>query len=136
MSAASFVSRAVLFTFAVIGVAGAAPIAWQQFTGVKACPAIVTVPACNVVLLGYVLMAISAFLMSRARTITFFTAWAPLFLLALIGSGLELVSQDTCPRTSGGVPMCFLSLGLLTLLVLIFLSISRINTLFHETPVY
>lgn len=112
-------SRAAVFVLAMIGVAGVAPIAWQQLTGVKACPVLVAIPACNIVLLGYLLMAISAFLPFRARTIGFFIGCAPLFLLALTGSVLELLGQDTCPRTASGIPTCFFSLGLVTLLAMI-----------------
>lgn len=39
------------------------------------------------------------------------------FLLALKGTVTELSGTVICPRTAGGTPMCYLSLGFCTLLL-------------------
>jgi len=46
----------------------------------------------------------------------------PLFL-ALKGSIIEITGTEICPRSSGGIPMCFISLGVcVSLIVSKFLS--------------
>ena len=125
--AATNIARVGLFLLGMIGVIGVAPIAWQQFTGAMACPALGLVPACHIVLIGYLLVVISVFLASKIRTVVFLVGWVPLFVLALSGSGLELFVHDTCPRTSGGIPTCYLSLGLLVILGVISLTERRLR---------
>lgn len=115
------VARALLFGLALAGTIGVLPIVQKQVTGVAACPALGPIPACYLVLLGYVLIAVSALPGPRYRFRTFAVGWIPLFLLAISGSGLEFFIRDTCPRTSDGVPTCYLSLGLLCLLAVIYL---------------
>ena len=121
----SKMARAAIVVLATIGLGGIAPIAYQQLSGERACPALGPVPACYVVLLGYGLIATSALLAWRFRPLVFLAGWGPLFLLALIGSSLELFGQQVCPRSSAGIPACFLSFLLLGLLAVIYLAERR-----------
>lgn len=119
-------TRAAIFMLAMVGVAGAAPIAYQQLVGVKSCPALGLLPACYVVLVGYGLIALSPALSERRRPWVFLCGWAPLFLLALMGSTLELLVQPTCPRSSVGVPACFLSMFLIGLIAVLY-AVERVS---------
>lgn len=117
----STIARLGIFTLAAIGLSGVAPIAYQQLSGVSACPALGPAPACYVVLVGYGFIAVSAFFRSRVQAILFLAGWGPLFLLALVGSSLELVVGEVCPGSSAGIPACFLSLALAAALAVIYL---------------
>ena len=113
-------ARAAIFVLAAIGLSGIAPIAYQQLSGESVCPVLGPAPACYVVLLGYSFVAASALLTAKIRPLIFLTGWGPLFLLALIGSSLELFGQQVCPRVSAGIPACFLSFTLLGVMALIY----------------
>ncbi len=105
---------------ALIGVIGVFPIAQKQFAGTGPCPTLGAVPACYLVLLGYSLIVVSAFVVANHRFKFFAAGWIPLLGLALTGTGLELLGQAACPRSMNGTPTCFLSLGLLALIATLY----------------
>jgi hypothetical protein len=109
--------RVVLGALALFGVVAAFGISQTQWMGISPCPSIGIVPACYVVLVGYLLMMISAIIPSR---ILFLTGWLPVFLLAAVGTVSELLSSvPVCPRTESGIPQCYLSLGLVSIIGLV-----------------
>lgn len=114
--------RLLLAAIALVGVIGVFPIVQKQLLGTAPCPALGPIPACYLVFLGYALIVVSAFAGSRYRFQTFAAGWIPLFVLALTGSGSEFFGQEACPRSSGGTPTCFLSLGLLSVIIIIYLA--------------
>jgi hypothetical protein len=116
------IARWLLFALAIFGVVGVAPIAMQQWSGTSSCPALGWVPACYVALAGYSLVAVSVFLKGRIRLAIFLAGFIPIFALAATGSGLEMLGQTACPKSTGGTPMCYYSLALaISLAVLFFL---------------
>jgi hypothetical protein len=114
-------ARLVVAVLSIIGLIGVLPIAYQQITAVNDCPALGPVPACYIVLTGYVLIGVSILFGARWRTLIFSIGWVPVFGLALTGTSLELLGQNACPKTSSGIPACFLSLAILTVIVLAFI---------------
>jgi hypothetical protein len=132
MSGLTKFSRVAIFSLAAVGISGVAPIAFHQLIGEKACPSLGPAPACYVVLLGYGLIAVSALLVGRNRLLAFLVGWIPLFMLALTGSGLEVLGQQACPRSSDGIPACFMSFALLALLAM-FYGAERRHTSKQET---
>jgi hypothetical protein len=114
--------KLLLAALALVGVIGVFPIAQKQFLGTALCPALGPIPACYLVLLGYALIVNSTLVGKRIKFLTFATGAIPLFVLALTGSGIELSGQAACPRSSGGTPTCFLSLGLVGLIVIVYLA--------------
>jgi hypothetical protein len=118
---AAEISKWLFVALAIFGVAGVAPIALRQWTGDASCPSLGFVPACYVALLGYSLVAVSAFLKDRVRLLVFLFGFVPIFALAAAGSGLEFLGQMACPRSDGGTPMCFYSLALAFSLAVLYL---------------
>lgn len=92
----------------VVGLVGVIPISYDTFLGIKPCPFVGPIPACYIVTVGYSLMFFSCL---TKKNKLFFIGWAPVFFLAAIGSALEILGQDICPKTDTGIPMCFFSLG-------------------------
>ena len=105
----------------LIGLLGVTPIAYRHAIGIETCPMLGPVPACYVVLLGYSLAAVSVFLRIGVRTPLFIAGWIPVFGLAVMASGLELLGNDVCPRGAYNIPTCFYSLALTTSLIAAFL---------------
>jgi hypothetical protein len=116
--------RAVLFLFVSFGFFASGRLAWREWTTGEACPVVGSVPACYVAFAGYVAMSIGLlFAMdstaSWARPV-FYVGVAVAGGLALIGSVLELINGDVCPR-AGSIPMCYISFAMSIIIVGIFL---------------
>ena len=84
------------------------------------CPKILSIPACYIVFIFFLLTLVVHVLMREAsNTILYFSFVAVPFLLALAGTITELSGKVICPRTPGGTPMCFISLGITTTLLIL-----------------
>lgn len=80
------------------------------------CPKVLGVPACYLVLVFFVgALAVHLFIPDKALAYYGFIGLP--FTLALLGTVTELSGKVICPRTKGGTPMCFLSLGFCTILI-------------------
>jgi hypothetical protein len=119
-------ARIVIAGFCAIGLYGVAPIVYRHATGIETCPTLGPVPACNVVLLGYTVMGVSVFAVSRIRTPLFLAGWIPVFGLALTGSSMEILGYQACPRSGNGIPACYFSLAFASGLMVLFI-VERIN---------
>lgn len=80
------------------------------------CPKIVGIPACYLVCIFFV-GALIAHLLQPQMPYWYYGFLAVPFLLALAGTLTEMSGKVICPRTPGGTPMCFISLGFCTLLI-------------------
>ena len=105
---------------------GATNLSLSDYKGTISCPKIAGIPACYLVLLFFVLGAVSHFIKGKMSNLAlFFFIGAP-GLLALFASIKELNVPNTCPQTSSGIPMCYISLGLCTAILLFkFLSLKK-----------
>jgi len=101
--------------------AGLAPLILSELRGVNACPMLGPIPACYPVGFGYLLMAVAAIFSPRRLMVLFLLGWAPVFLLALSGSTMEIMGRPTCPASPAGTPLCYFSLAVATLLLPAFL---------------
>ena len=96
-----------------VGLWGGLSVSHTNFTGQQACPHLVGLAICYVVTLAYGLMLVSLFLRRKSlHHIVFFPAWGITFLIALSGTGLELIMGDVCPATSFRLPLCYVSLAM------------------------
>ena len=113
-SSVNITARLVVSGLCAIGLVGVVPIAFRHATGAAPCPTLGIVPACYVVLLGYVLIGASVFVGVGLRTPLFAAGWMPVFSLALMGSSMEVLGYEACPRSVDNIPTCFFSLALAT----------------------
>ena len=113
------ISRILITLIAGLGVYGGTQLSLSHLQTGETCPMFGPLPACYLVLAGYLLVVIAAWVPARLRPIAFWTGWLPVFGLALAGSVYELIQGDVCPRTPGGIPQCFFSLAI-TLSALLF----------------
>ena len=84
------------------------------------CPKIIGIPACYLVFIFFV-GSLFSHILNFGAPYSYYAFLAVPFLLALTGTLVELTGKVICPRTPGGTPMCFISLGFCT--VLIFLKV-------------
>jgi len=115
-----------------VGLWSGAWLSWRQFLSGEACPLLGPIPACYLALGGYVLMAAAATTRftrrlrrgnrSRANQV-FWMGWAVAGGLALLGSIIESIRGDICPRIV--LPLCYVSLASCALIGLLYMRITR-----------
>ncbi len=104
-----------------LGWVGALRVSLDTIVDVKPCPQVVGVPACYIVLACYSMTALACVLQSRRLArVLFIAGWMPAFLLAAVGTSLEITVGQTCPRSGSGVPLCFVSLALVLSIAALF----------------
>ncbi|MCH9652759.1 MAG: hypothetical protein K0U86_02915 [Planctomycetes bacterium] len=97
----------------VLGTWSSGKLSWNQYHSDEACPLLSIIPACYLALTGYVLM-LAGFVFQNRSLIFYWLFWWGLGMaggLALLGSVMELISGDICPRAFEWIPMCYISLG-------------------------
>jgi len=126
-------THVALLALVFVGFYGALSVSWQNMTG-SPCPHLFSVPICYIVLIAYGLMLASLLIPNQACQHHFFCAgWAIAFIIALLASVAELtVGGGICPvsdsgslrggSTSGGIPLCYVSLLFLVVIFGLFVS--------------
>ena len=120
-----------LWILIIFGFASALQISIENISGV-ACPNIFAIPVCYVVTIAYGLMLGSLIINHNGCKHHFFCAgWGTAFVIALFASIAEMAgSGGICPSTSSGglrggtsvgIPMCYISLGMLVLILGLFI---------------
>ncbi len=101
--------------FAVYGSFGLSMNDWEIG---NICPKILGIPACYIVLVCFVAALLTHFLPHSKSNWIYFFFVGIVTLIASTGTIGELTGMAKCPRTNGGIPMCFISLAIcLSLLV-------------------
>ena len=105
-----------------IGFWGGLSVSYANLTGEQACPHLAGLAICYVVAIAYGSMLTSLFLRQPAlHYAMFLAAWVVTFLIALLGSGLELSQGGVCPTTSFLLPLCYVSLAMCLVIMGIYL---------------
>ncbi len=120
--------RILIATISALVLYGLLPVIWAQATGAAQCPALGPLPACYVVGLCYMLIAISTISALPFAAHVFWIGWLPVFGLALTGSLTEISGTPICPRNTLDIPLCFFSLGIAAILLLCFQFLRRLDT--------
>jgi hypothetical protein len=116
------IATTLLWVLIGFGFLGGLNVSYANYTGEQACPNVSGLAICYVVTLAYGLMLLSLLIQKAAYQLALFlSAWGITFYIALFGTSLELMSGDVCPKTSGLLPLCFVSLALCLVLVLLFM---------------
>ena len=83
------------------------------------CPKILGIPACYIVFFCFFVGLISFLCKPPYSTYMFFSFIGCIFLIASYGSIWEVFGFAKCPRTSTGIPMCYISLSITTVLIIL-----------------
>ena len=107
------IARIALLILAGLGTLAGLRLSISHAQHGEVCPIVASIPACIIVFLGYLCVALAAIFIKKpfvARL--FYIGWTPVFLLALTGVILELTKGQTCPPGAYGIPQCFFSLAM------------------------
>ncbi len=125
------ISFTLLCLLVAIGFFGALRVSIDNIIG-HACPHIFYLPVCYIVTLAYAFMGASLLINHNGCKHHFFcVGWGVAFAIALLGSAVEFFAGGgICPSTSsgglragstGGVPLCYISLVLLIIILILFI---------------
>jgi len=122
---------APLWALVIFGLISVTKLSFENFAGV-ACPYVGPVPVCYIVTFAYAMMLGSLVINHNGCKHYFFCmGWGLAFIIAAFASVAELFGGGgVCPSTSsggirggsaGGVPLCYISLGILIVILVLFL---------------
>ncbi|MFV1448172.1 hypothetical protein VBZ51_03450 [Maribacter sp. HS] len=101
----------------VIGIIGAGGLVLTEIRTGNGCPKFGTVPACVIILFCFVLPFISHIL--NKWNLIYFLLTGLAALIALVASIIQFMGNAECPKTTSGIPMCYLSLVIFTALIVL-----------------
>lgn len=135
MTALRYAVRAGLWLLILAGLSSGIRISHATLTGSAPCPDAAGIPICYAVTLGYLGMLVSQLpLPARYGPRLFYPAWAVVALIALVGTGAELIAGDVCPKNDSGTPMCFFSLAFCVMILVLYLADKRVQKQALEVP--
>jgi hypothetical protein len=95
-----------------LGFWGALSLSIEEWQVAGACPCI-GIPACYLVLIGYLLILLSCINHDKALYRKLFYAGLSIVLgLAAMGSIMQVSGLGECPQTGTGFPKCYISLAM------------------------
>jgi len=107
--------RLTLIGLVVFGLWNGGRLSYSHYQSGEACPILGVVPACYIAFMGYLAMALAlAGTTAKPELNLSWLFWSGLLAaggLALVGSILEVIKGDVCPR-AGNIPMCYISLAM------------------------
>jgi len=119
-----------LWALVIFGFVSVAKVSLDNFNGL-ACPSLFSMPVCYVVTVAYGLMLGSLIINHNGCKHHFFCmGWGVAFVIALFASLAEMFAGGgICPSSSGGlragsaagIPLCYLSLVLLIVILVLFI---------------
>jgi hypothetical protein len=106
-----------LLVYGLLGIVlvTAIQLVFSQWSKGGICPDILSIPACYMILLSVVLAMVAH--AGLIKPVWFYVSTAIPWAIALIGTTLQFTGSVQCPQTESGIPMCFLSLGVFSVII-------------------
>lgn len=108
----SLILRTLIAGLAIIGLVGVFPVSYAEILAGGSCPHLGPIPACHIVSVAYSIVFVSTAHPRLWNSKAFILSWLIILSLALIGTSLEVLGMEACPKTEGGIPKCYFSLAL------------------------
>jgi len=116
-----------ILIIALVGLYGTYGLVRVEWLTGNACPKLLGIPACYIIVSCFALAIIShlGFLKDKRRI--FWLGVLPALAIASYGSMGELFNFASCPKTSGGIPMCYISLAMFGSLAFLKFFLTRVE---------
>lgn len=100
-------------------------LSYDHWMNGEVCPSLIGIPACYIILFCVVLLFISHFRLVNDKNIGFYFGTGLPWLIAFYATVKQALQIIQCPKSSSGIPMCYLSFGFFSaLLILKYLEVS------------
>ena len=109
----------VILAILLFAIYGGINLSLVEFEKQNICPKVIGIPACYIVLGAFIFVLISHIALPSPKQAAYYGFLSLPFFLALGGTLTELSGKVICPRTPGGTPMCYISLGLCSTLIIL-----------------
>jgi hypothetical protein len=122
----SKIINALLLLVFSFGIYGAGELVYKEYLFNQVCPQLLGIPACYVIMACLIIpLLVHIFNLSNY---IYFIGTGLALTIATYGSISQLIGVVDCPKTSNGIPMCYISLFIfLTLVVLKWIDIKITN---------
>jgi len=111
------ITNILLLLVFTLGIVGSGELVWTDITAQGVCPKILGVPACYIVLICFIIPFASHIL--KMGNVIYFTCTGLAFIIALIATIMQLAGNEICPKSIGGIALCYYSLVLFSSLLIL-----------------
>jgi phosphatidylserine synthase len=101
----------------LIGIWGAGGLVWEEIKTGNGCPKIWIIPACVIILVCFLIPFVSHILKKWNKLYFVFTGTA--LIIAIIASIMQVTGKGECPKIDNGIPMCYLSFLIFSVLIIL-----------------
>ena len=123
MSVVHNTTKLFLWLLIVIGLWGAVSVSYSTLMNIEPCPGFLHLPMCYLVSIGYLFILSTQFVSNiRLKNRLFYSGWILTFLIAGLGVGFELIAGDICPKSTVGLPLCYISFAFCVLIFTLYKS--------------
>ncbi len=104
----------IIFSF---GIYGASNLVYKEYTLKQVCPQILGIPACYIIMACLIIPFITHLFGFNHKY--YFIGTGLALTIATYGSIFQYFGISECPKTGGGIPMCYISFMIFFSLVLL-----------------
>ena len=94
-------------------------LSYGHWTTGSVCPPLLGVPACYPILTSVILLLVSHFKLYKGNLIGFFIGAGIPWSVAVYATIKQFLELAECPKSSGGIPMCYISLAMFSALLIL-----------------
>jgi len=109
--------RILIWMVLVTGITASMTLVMREFTQGNVCPKLLGVPACVIITLCLLFASLSHADFFGDKHRIYFISVSLALLIAIAGSILNFLGITECPQTGKGIPMCYLSFLLFSVLL-------------------
>jgi len=109
----------LIWAIALLGFAGAFSLVQDELASGNICPQLEGIPACHIILGCFAAVLISHSGLLKDRFLLFYVGAGIAWIMAAVGASGEIFGWMECPKTESGIPMCYLSFGIFSSLLIL-----------------
>lgn len=117
--------HSIISILLLIGIYGAGGLVWEEIKTGSGCPKIGVIPACVIILLCFLIPFIVHLLRKYNRIYFAFTTLA--VSIAIFASIIQYTGNGECPKLDNGIPMCYLSFFIFSILIVLKIVLIKLN---------